>query len=1700
MDMGTQDNVSDADPNRSEDDDNLDRDGFGDNDDDDDPESSAFHLSREDLDNFLTIGGAPDVNMDGIPNDPPVDGGENDLLPTTHAGEAAYEIDDANNLSGCFNNVTISGHVLLNQVGTLLTRQRTQIKGSSRHHNMLQRLCANNIGSSIPINQPEAMLFPSTFWKMVPNEHVVLGAIPAALLSESITKYGFQSLPAHVRTRLLSPFAQTSTDPRYIAFAYDMLTNLSATHLDTRVAMNRGLTAADDTCGGLGVRGGNDSASGGLLGSIDSSQMVKNLCASEKYHPKDYFVTLTCNQLCHFGTKIVKEWIDSEDCINEFYDYKKLLEREKAELRKAMCQAASGLLLRNWQEVCELLIDFLRYSSSSPFKKVGSIFSRNEYQKSVGNLSHIHLILQVEWSKLTEEENEFVRDLIRADTLSIPRDRKDIDELIDEGLLKCHDCGDLLKQHAETFLAHRCNERCQERISVNEYRCRKPNYAEMSPNPLKHHMLKMKDNTPSETKEVLSKIDLCSQEAPEDNGYQKPAQYKHPMFNPSRHVPPINIECKLNISPVELRLFALCRSMQNVQLIRGTGGCNKYICKYIAKIDEQNYVVVCTYEDKNGKLITKSQFLHNTKVAGSKHNEDKAREGSRESSRPQGRMISLMEMLHVMLKYPEVLTDLKFVSIPTVPLELRARVGISADKVASDEAFTIPEIVEVRTAKVQDQAYRQLTEGEIITLNDLRLSQYSVDRITQFSLRPPELRSLFDSVGNYFRWFHIDGTKPVTGADLELCIMDDLEMSSFIDGLQRRVKLRETAFDEVRAYLTKVQNESTYDQETISPVINMIRKMITLQKDARRGGDIEDTDVPFHAHCVKNIIDVTHTGHLPVPVYSFTKPTSVHKFVLHVLLSMGRYATESSLTKHASLRECFRHAKLVGPSNDPVQLQMDSDSLLLRFIIEQLAYFTNQQRVLNHWITLTCDIFDSVIVKDELLVTDMPSVQISTIMQSMDEEHVAFRLDNKKRIIAAAMEELGVETTTVLPNKDDLLKATKAAPVTFDPIQCFKKSPLQSEASYSEQKLGVELIASSLTKYSDITRSLTLTKNIGIRGFPGGGKTYCCLYGILYATSLGLNCLTTAVMAKRASALGGTHWAKFFCLPSDDSKNLTPQRQAELAINKIMKNPLVLNAILALDVIFADELGQLSAEFIATINIILCRIRCNSSFFGGVLLIGSFDHTQIQPWSGKPFLASPLLIPIFSMVKLIHSVRTDSAANYRMQSIARMDHSVLESSRGTDEDLIEEFATLARENFTFVPDWNAPEIDSSTFRVYSKRVPVAVAGTEFVTKVRCEYQTKPHELIIRTAEDTFKMTGTRASYRVADPETISLIDRKTKVACQLCFFRGAIFECTFNFRRTFRNADSVLLYDLPDVNDVASFKKIKVLKIPPGWKTFSFDMTKDKTYFINLGFEEITIPLHPEYAICSRTKQCIRKQYSLRHKLTATIHGAMGHTYERMASQISHTDPDFGLCDKGQLVVIISRTRDPKHTIFVGNTDESIETLKKVLLKKTQWSDYISDLLNIVTVNEVPRGGRVLTPTNFPFRIRDMQLPDNGHGIVYMLNSLRRRSYIYIGKTLTPRTRLNNHNSGYGATATEPCYLRPFAVMAYIAGFDGNNELMLAAENKWKVIRNQLIHRGEDDAREWARQGSRVINDSTLLSNYSTDAYDLRLVLLFHDD
>ena len=61
---------------------------------------------------------------------------------------------------------------------------------------------------------------------------------------------------------------------------------------------------------------------------------------------------------------------------------------------------------------------------------------------------------------------------------------------------------------------------------------------------------------------------------------------------------------------------------------------------------------------------------------------------------------------------------------------------------------------------------------------------------------------------------------------------------------------------------------------------------------------------------------------------------------------------------------------------------------------------------------------------------------------------------------------------------------------------------------------------------------------------------------------------------------------------------------------------------------------------------------------------------------------------------------------------------------------------------------------------------------------------------------------------------------------------------------------------------------------------------------------------------------------------------------------------------------------------------ETLAAFRSLLTLKSQWSDYIEDVLELVTVNsgsvvqnQVRESQRTLRPENFPFRICDISLP-----------------------------------------------------------------------------------------------------------------------------
>ena len=122
------------------------------------------------------------------------------------------------------------------------------------------------------------------------------------------------------------------------------------------------------------------------------------------------------------------------------------------------------------------------------------------------------------------------------------------------------------------------------------------------------------------------------------------------------------------------------------------------------------------------------------------------------------------------------------------------------------------------------------------------------------------------------------------------------------------------------------------------------------------------------------------------------------------------------------------------------------------------------------------------------------------------------------------------------------------------------------------------------------------------------------------------------MMAKRSIQLGGKHWHYLFGLPT--GRNISTIRMAELVIETLRRHAVKLNFILSLDIIFVDEIGQVPAEFLSIIDIIMRRIRDNNIFLGGLLIIGSMDHTQIQPINANPFLTPTHIITCFKSVSL----------------------------------------------------------------------------------------------------------------------------------------------------------------------------------------------------------------------------------------------------------------------------------------------------------------------------------------------------------------------------------------------------------------------------------------------------------------------------------
>ena len=149
-------------------------------------------LEKDIFDQYLTSTQDPDVSdNEETDNNMLVEA----LYNETNSRDIVMEVREDNMKKGTYKDVTVSGSTIMNQCGSLLTRKKHQIKGSKKQKKIIQKLCATTKGTSVPLVYPEAMLFPSIFWKASGDMNSLVGAIPALLLNETMSTFGFTDVP-----------------------------------------------------------------------------------------------------------------------------------------------------------------------------------------------------------------------------------------------------------------------------------------------------------------------------------------------------------------------------------------------------------------------------------------------------------------------------------------------------------------------------------------------------------------------------------------------------------------------------------------------------------------------------------------------------------------------------------------------------------------------------------------------------------------------------------------------------------------------------------------------------------------------------------------------------------------------------------------------------------------------------------------------------------------------------------------------------------------------------------------------------------------------------------------------------------------------------------------------------------------------------------------------------------------------------------------------------------------------------------------------------------------------------------------------------------------------------------------------------------------------------------------------------------------
>ena len=111
-------------------------------------------------------------------------------------------------------------------------------------------------------------------------------------------------------------------------------------------------------------------------------------------------------------------------------------------------------------------------------------------------------------------------------------------------------------------------------------------------------------------------------------------------------------------------------------------------------------------------------------------------------------------------------------------------------------------------------------------------------------------------------------------------------------------------------------------------------------------------------------------------------------------------------------------------------------------------------------------------------------------------------------------------------------------------------------------------------------------------------------------------------------------------------------------------------------------------------------------------------------------------------------------------------------------DLLDNLRVLLRNVTTYVQIWTSSQISTDTYRFYGRSTPANEATRIFVDTIHAN--TLNVDLREKSSVDTQRLILSHIEWDSASLDTSKKLDRKVKEPCTILFFKGAIYESTYN--------------------------------------------------------------------------------------------------------------------------------------------------------------------------------------------------------------------------------------------------------------------------------------------------------------------------------